>query len=62
MKNETKNVMSTNMGKDKPKFQQAELAELNEADLQIVSGGRAIVLNTSRTYYSPCLITPTSAC
>lgn len=39
MKNETKNTEKTNTGEAKPKFQQPEPAELNEADLQVVAGG-----------------------
>ena len=38
MKNETKNE-KTNIGGAKPKFQQAEPAELDEAALRSVAGG-----------------------
>ena len=44
MKDETKNEQ-TNIGEAKPKFQQAEPAEINEADLQGVAGG-AMMNNT----------------
>ena len=39
MKNETKNAEKANIGEAQPKFQQAEPEEINEADLQVVSGG-----------------------
>ena len=38
MENETKNKKA-NIGEAKPKFQQAEPAELDEADLLSVAGG-----------------------
>jgi len=39
MKNETKNTEKTSSGEAQPKFQQAEPGELNEADLEVLSGG-----------------------
>lgn len=39
MKNETKNAEKPSIGEDKPQFQQAEPAEINEAEMQAVAGG-----------------------
>ena len=39
MENETKNAEKTSIGEDRPLFQQAEPAEINEAELQAVAGG-----------------------
>ena len=47
MKNETKNEKA-NIGEAKPKFQQAEPAELDEAALTSVSGG--MLPETKYTY------------
>ena len=38
MKNETKNEKA-NIGEAKPKFQQTEPVEIDEADLKLVAGG-----------------------
>ena len=48
MKNETKNEKA-NIGEAKPKFQQAEPAELDEAALLSVAGGR---LPDTKSYYA----------
>lgn len=45
MKDETKNAEKTNIGEPKPKFQHAEPGELNEDDLQVVSGGGIIMID-----------------
>jgi len=39
MENEVKNAEKTTIGQARPKFQQGEPAEIDEADLQDVAGG-----------------------
>jgi hypothetical protein len=52
MKNETKNEKA-NVGEAKPKFQQAEPAELDEAALLSVAGGR-LPDTTNSVYNTYC--------